>query len=418
MPTLTRQELYDLVWSTPMTKLAQGFGISDVGLAKICDRHRVPTPPRGYWAKKEAGKKVKQTIFVQVDDPLLDRVSIDAARDRIPEPVREIIEQRRAERKAARSTRPAPAMAPPHTELVANPHPAIRATAAALRSARPSKRGVVEAIGPGLCGMSIGIHSVERIISFLERLARACEARGMSLVPHERHLAAAIGPDEAMFEITEKTKQVPHILSAAEIAIEEKRRKRNERIARGSWDDAYVFDPSPPTFDILRSGQLGLHIFGWGDGVRRSWNDGKTQALETLLDGIVDGLEGRIVTKRLEREKLERAEAEQQELERRRGLAKARRERENQRKRLLNRLIQTRRRVAQLREWIRSYEMVADIDSQLARMIEWAREQLSGLEMSLEPGTLVKELNTRRLFPETDDLVDPLGEPPLERYWY
>jgi len=85
MPTLARQELYDLVWSTPMTKLAESFGISDVGLAKICDRHRVPTPPRGYWAKKVAGKKVKQTIFVKADDPLLDRIVIAAPRDNIPE---------------------------------------------------------------------------------------------------------------------------------------------------------------------------------------------------------------------------------------------------------------------------------------------------------------------------------------------
>jgi chromosome segregation and condensation protein ScpB len=41
MPTLTREELYDLVWSTPMTKVADGLGISDRGLAKICARHRV-----------------------------------------------------------------------------------------------------------------------------------------------------------------------------------------------------------------------------------------------------------------------------------------------------------------------------------------------------------------------------------------
>jgi hypothetical protein len=54
MPILTRQALYDLVWSMPMTKLAESLGLSDVGLAKICDRHRVPTPQRGYWAKKEA----------------------------------------------------------------------------------------------------------------------------------------------------------------------------------------------------------------------------------------------------------------------------------------------------------------------------------------------------------------------------
>ena len=39
MPTLTRQALYDLVWSMPVTKLAESLGLSDVGLAKICDRH-------------------------------------------------------------------------------------------------------------------------------------------------------------------------------------------------------------------------------------------------------------------------------------------------------------------------------------------------------------------------------------------
>lgn len=43
----TRRELYDLVWSKPMRDLAAELGISDVGLAKVCDRHRVPKPERG-----------------------------------------------------------------------------------------------------------------------------------------------------------------------------------------------------------------------------------------------------------------------------------------------------------------------------------------------------------------------------------
>jgi hypothetical protein len=93
--------VYDLVWATPMAKFGESFCLSDVGLAKIRDRHRVPTPPRGYWAKKDVGKKVKQTIFVQVDDPLLDRIDLAPSRDNLPEPVREIVERRRAERKAA-----------------------------------------------------------------------------------------------------------------------------------------------------------------------------------------------------------------------------------------------------------------------------------------------------------------------------
>ncbi|KAA3636067.1 MAG: hypothetical protein DWP92_10095, partial [Armatimonadetes bacterium] len=54
---MTRQELYDLVWSEPMRKVAPRFYCSDSWLAKICRRCGVPTPPRGYWAKKEAGKR-------------------------------------------------------------------------------------------------------------------------------------------------------------------------------------------------------------------------------------------------------------------------------------------------------------------------------------------------------------------------
>lgn len=57
--TLTRDELYRLVWQTPMIRLAERFGISDVGLRKICKRLDVPTPPLGWWARKAAGKAVK-----------------------------------------------------------------------------------------------------------------------------------------------------------------------------------------------------------------------------------------------------------------------------------------------------------------------------------------------------------------------
>ena len=55
---LTRQQLHDLVWDRPMTKLAKEFGLSDVALHKICRKFRVPTPPVGYWAKKAYGKPV------------------------------------------------------------------------------------------------------------------------------------------------------------------------------------------------------------------------------------------------------------------------------------------------------------------------------------------------------------------------
>ena len=47
---LSRQELYERVWSAPVSKIAPEFGLSDVGLAKACRRLKVPIPSVGYWA--------------------------------------------------------------------------------------------------------------------------------------------------------------------------------------------------------------------------------------------------------------------------------------------------------------------------------------------------------------------------------
>ncbi|WP_114943876.1 hypothetical protein [Microvirga calopogonii] len=95
---LTRRALYDPFWSKPVTKVAAEFQISDVGPGKICDRHRVPTPPRGYWAKIEVGSKVKQALFVEVNDPGLDRIEIIGSLTQLPEPVRELVMRHKAER--------------------------------------------------------------------------------------------------------------------------------------------------------------------------------------------------------------------------------------------------------------------------------------------------------------------------------
>jgi hypothetical protein len=55
---LTREQLYDLVWSEAMRTLSQKVGISDVAIAKQCRNHDVPVPERGYWNKVQAGQEV------------------------------------------------------------------------------------------------------------------------------------------------------------------------------------------------------------------------------------------------------------------------------------------------------------------------------------------------------------------------
>jgi hypothetical protein len=52
---LHREELYELVWSEPVEKIAAQYGISGRGLAKICRRLDIPVPPRGYWAQRQHG---------------------------------------------------------------------------------------------------------------------------------------------------------------------------------------------------------------------------------------------------------------------------------------------------------------------------------------------------------------------------
>jgi len=53
---VTREELYELVWSQPMTKVCERFDVSSSYMARVCTLLNVPRPPRGYWAKLAVGK--------------------------------------------------------------------------------------------------------------------------------------------------------------------------------------------------------------------------------------------------------------------------------------------------------------------------------------------------------------------------
>jgi hypothetical protein len=79
---LTRAELYEKVWATPMRTLSQEFGMSDVGLAKVCRKHKFPVPPVGYWRRKETGYKVTQPRLPAAKDR---REHLDiCVRERLP----------------------------------------------------------------------------------------------------------------------------------------------------------------------------------------------------------------------------------------------------------------------------------------------------------------------------------------------
>lgn len=57
---ITRTELHKKIWTHPISTVAKEFGLSDNGLRKLCVRNEVPCPPRGFWAKLQAGKDVSR----------------------------------------------------------------------------------------------------------------------------------------------------------------------------------------------------------------------------------------------------------------------------------------------------------------------------------------------------------------------
>lgn len=62
---ITRTDLYERVWTESVGAVAKEYGISDVALAKICKKNNIPLPPRGYWAKLRAGKRLPKTRLTE-----------------------------------------------------------------------------------------------------------------------------------------------------------------------------------------------------------------------------------------------------------------------------------------------------------------------------------------------------------------
>jgi len=78
--TFQRDQLYDEIWSVPILQLAKQYGLSDVGLAKICTKMKIPRPPRGYWAKRSYGQPTTKPILrpAHADTPTEITVDRDA----------------------------------------------------------------------------------------------------------------------------------------------------------------------------------------------------------------------------------------------------------------------------------------------------------------------------------------------------
>jgi hypothetical protein len=84
----TRQELYDRIWSTPMTRVAAELGTTPGRLSSLIRRAGIPTPPSGYWIKKEFGKAETQPPLPPAPPDCFEPLVLDTNADttRAPRP--------------------------------------------------------------------------------------------------------------------------------------------------------------------------------------------------------------------------------------------------------------------------------------------------------------------------------------------
>lgn len=81
---ISREQLYELVWKQPMTRLAKEFGISDVALKKRCRKLAIPTPSPGYWVKVEHGQKPERVPLPATIGAALPQVPASANHSQWP----------------------------------------------------------------------------------------------------------------------------------------------------------------------------------------------------------------------------------------------------------------------------------------------------------------------------------------------
>lgn len=54
-----RKDLYDLIWSTPVTSILKKYVLSYTEFKKICTQMDIPLPKAGHWEKLKAGKEIE-----------------------------------------------------------------------------------------------------------------------------------------------------------------------------------------------------------------------------------------------------------------------------------------------------------------------------------------------------------------------
>lgn len=390
MAEFSRRELYDRVWKEPMTKIAKEFGLSGRGLAKICERNGIPVPPRGYWAKKGAGKRVARPPLLELDGERPARIGVKPYRPFVrpqpeggsetttprPKPYKEMMDDVLKELK--------PVTVP---KTLRNPHPVVARWVDGDRQ----DRELWERLG------RVGYRSPDpsplerRRFRILSALFTTLETHGFTAEQgtNRRDLWVRIGRDKVPLSVEEHIRQRRYRLSEEE---------RAERQTRQVWKQTRE-----------ATGELILKIkSATPAGVPGEWQDEDDAKLETKLREIVAAFIATVAyTGECRKQEDERAHQRHlAEVERRKQ--EERRQAEIARKKVLRIHAKSWRMAADLRAYIAAVEEagrtggVDATEEDLAQWLDWAKAHADELDPLTNGKALSAELSaTERTMRET-----------------
>ena len=293
---VSRRELYELVWSMPMTKLAPRFGMSDVALRKRCHNHEIPTPGAGYWAQIAAGHTPEKAALPPADADL-EHIAFE----RHTTPMTEAKE-------------PVPSVAV-GAELQ-EPHAVVTWLQGALRNAKDDQHGRA-VVGYGYFPEAVlSKASWERALRIVDAFSKALEQRGHEVRAgtrgkdsHHREMLVSTFGETLSISIHEKLERTPHVLTVDE-------RRERDRWANKGWG---VWDRAPK-YDYVPNGELklclGLTHYKYVG--RKSWSDTKAQRLDDFLGHALLAIEAAARVSRHEHLEHERAQRAHRDAERKR----------------------------------------------------------------------------------------------------
>lgn len=400
--TFSRREFYDLVWSKPMTHLAKEFALSDVALHKICRKHGIPNPPLGWWAKRAAGKPVKQTPLPKVKSGDIDRITIASGELR-PEP--ELIAIARENARVMASAIEASG------EL--NPDPIVERTLAKLRKTKAvAATGLAAVERAGLIKVSVAPESADRLETVLNRIAATGASMGVKIIRTEKAAAFECDGETIGFSVTEMTRREKHALTekeqAEKAAWQKKREKYWSRPASWDDDDFSVFPPRFPEWDYHPTGKLSFeleHFYLLGSSPRRSFRDAKVQRLENMAVDIVVGIAVLAAARKEDRQRREEDARQREEERLRREQALREQHVEERRVAALDELLDEVGRLDRLRRLIAALraERGAEATGRVARFLAFADDRLASREAALSSDGLERRLEEGKLFGDDDD---------------